>query len=243
MFNRLWASVVALAGCALAQTFEVATLKPSAPNGPRSATHFNIDVSRVDIGAFPLKNIVAFAYGATQDLVEGPAWMATEKFDIQAKPIEGATRDQIPAMLEALLKERFSIVMHRENRRRDIYALIIGKDGLKVKELPPDTVTSMRPVVFANNMIRMDFTDTFAMLATYLSPYVELERPVVDLTGTTGIFHLELDTPRGEIAINPNMLYSPFPDAVEKYGLKLERRSIMTDYIVIDHIDRSPREN
>jgi uncharacterized protein (TIGR03435 family) len=53
-----------------------------------------------------------------------------------------------------------------------------------------------------------------------------------------------LDTPRGEIAIaNPNAIGSPFTDAVEPFGLKLERRNVVTDFIVVDRVNLSPLEN
>jgi uncharacterized protein (TIGR03435 family) len=143
-------------------------------------------VGRVDIASFPLGSLIAYAYGVNAGLVDGPVWLNDRKFDIQAKPPDGATRAQIAEMLKALLIERFGLAVHRETRHRNIYALIIGKDGLKTKELPADTPKSMRPVRLPNNMIRMDVTDTFAALATYLSPYVELERPVVDLSRRVG---------------------------------------------------------
>ncbi|MCU1237673.1 MAG: hypothetical protein JWP63_5640, partial [Candidatus Solibacter sp.] len=47
---------------------------------------------------------------------------------------EGATSDQIPAMLQALLGERFKLAAHKENRPRPVYALVVGKGGPKFKE-------------------------------------------------------------------------------------------------------------
>ena len=42
-------------------------------------------------------------------------------------------------MLQALLAERFKLAVHRENKEQSVYALVVGKNGPKLKESPPDT--------------------------------------------------------------------------------------------------------
>ncbi len=64
--------------------------------------------------------------------------MTSERFDVLAKLPEGASREQVPEMLQALLAERFKLTVHRESKEHAVYALVVGKNGPKLKESPPD---------------------------------------------------------------------------------------------------------
>jgi uncharacterized protein (TIGR03435 family) len=63
-------------------------------------------------------------------------WSDGPKFDILAKLPEGASRDQVPAMLQSLLASRFKLTTHREYREQPVYALVAAKGGLTVKSAP-----------------------------------------------------------------------------------------------------------
>jgi uncharacterized protein (TIGR03435 family) len=47
---------------------------------------------------------------------------------------EGATKEQVPEMLQALLADRFKLTLHRENKDHPVYALVVAKGGSKLKE-------------------------------------------------------------------------------------------------------------
>jgi uncharacterized protein (TIGR03435 family) len=66
-------------------------------------------------------------------------WSDGPKFDIFAKLPEGASRDQVPAMLQNLLTSRFKLTTHREYREQPVYALVTAKGGLTVKSAPQNT--------------------------------------------------------------------------------------------------------
>lgn len=76
------------------------------------------------------------AYNLKNYQISAPDWMASERWDITAKLPDGSDTKQIPLMLQALLRDRFQIEMHRESRELPVYGLIIGKGGLKLKESP-----------------------------------------------------------------------------------------------------------
>jgi len=44
----------------------------------------------------------------------------------------------VPEMLQALLAERFKLTVHRESKEQAVYALVVGKNGPKLKEALPD---------------------------------------------------------------------------------------------------------
>lgn len=79
------------------------------------------------------------AYRVKAYQVNGPDWMATERFDVSAKLPAGTTAAQIPEMLQAFLVDRFQLKMHRDKKDLPVYAVIIGKAPLRLKESPPDS--------------------------------------------------------------------------------------------------------
>jgi uncharacterized protein (TIGR03435 family) len=123
----------------------VATIKPAEPITPAAITsgkfHLGVNVqgSRVDIGYLSLAELIPIAFNVKGHQVSGPDWMKTQRFDILAKMPEGASREQMPEMLRALLEERFQLKVHHENREHGIYALVVAKGGPKLKESPTET--------------------------------------------------------------------------------------------------------
>jgi uncharacterized protein (TIGR03435 family) len=63
---------------------------------------------------------------------------AGPKFDIDAKLPQGASENQVPEMLQALLADRFKLTLHRGAREQEVSALVVSKGGLKVKEAAPE---------------------------------------------------------------------------------------------------------
>jgi uncharacterized protein (TIGR03435 family) len=77
--------------------------------------------------------LVVRAYGVKNYQVSGPAWMDSDRFDVNAKIPAGATQDQFRLMLQKLLADRFHMTVHRENKEMPVYALVVGKNGHKLK--------------------------------------------------------------------------------------------------------------
>ena len=119
--------------------FEVASIKPAPPlQGQVAAGKLHIgmtiDAARVDIGSMSLTDLIQAAYKVKPYQIAGPDWMNANRFDVIAKMPEGATKDQVPEMLQALLADRFKLTAHRENKDHPVYALVPGKGGPKLKE-------------------------------------------------------------------------------------------------------------
>ncbi len=121
--------------------FEVASIKPSEPITPAIVASgklhvgMKIDGVRVDIGNFSLMQVICKAYDVKQYQVSGPPWLLTgQKFDIVANLPHGATKEQVPQMLQALLAERFKLAIHRDTKEHAVYAMVVGKTGIKMKE-------------------------------------------------------------------------------------------------------------
>jgi len=128
--------------------FEVASVKPAGPLDPvaiqsgKMRMGMNIDGAMVDIGSFSLKDLIRTAYEVKDYQVIGAdalgSIMTAQRFNVQAKIPDGATKEQVPQMLQALLADRFKLVVHRETRDHSVYAMVLAKGGLKMKEAEPD---------------------------------------------------------------------------------------------------------
>jgi uncharacterized protein (TIGR03435 family) len=154
--------------------FEVASIRPSAPvslppgaggrgGGPPGGGNgcgqlrFTMDAGRIDIRCTSLEQLISYAFGIPLDRITGPEWMMIRpgphvpgaggpQFDISAKLPEGASEDQVPAMLQNLLADRFRLAVHRGSKEQPGYALVVDKSGLKVKEAAPDATDANAPL-------------------------------------------------------------------------------------------------
>ena len=140
---------------ALAQSlqFEVASIKPASQEqlmasiraGQRPRTGVTVDKGRAEFAYQPLIALIEFAYSVPASQLTGPEMLKTERFDILAKLPAGATDEQAPQMLQALLAERFGLTFHREKKEVQIYALVVGKNGLNPKKMKPATTDEIAP--------------------------------------------------------------------------------------------------
>src|SRR4051794_6394672 len=134
----------AFAAGALAQTaqppsFEVASVKPAAPCcAPGQWRESKGLDDRIDFRYGTKKYCVAAAYGLKEYQVSGPLWITEGRYDILAKAPEGTRKEQIPAMLQALLAERFKLEVHREKKEFNVFAIVVGKNGPKLTESPKE---------------------------------------------------------------------------------------------------------
>jgi uncharacterized protein (TIGR03435 family) len=126
--------------------FEVASIRPS-PTEPQGqvSVGVHIDGAQVRVGSFTLKEYITLAYRTKISQVIGPDWIGSDRFDIAATiPAEGK-QGQIPEMFQALLADRFQLKFHREKKEFPVYALVLGKGPLKLKEVPPDENDNKAP--------------------------------------------------------------------------------------------------
>jgi uncharacterized protein (TIGR03435 family) len=140
----------AFAQAAAPARFEVASVKPSDPNSSSTGLFGSIPSMRpqgaggIAVSNMPLRLLVRLAYSGLQDfqIVGGPSWQMSSKFDITAKAPEGTTKgtqDLLP-MMRTLLAERFKLKTHTENRDLPIYALMIARsDGKLGPDIKPSS--------------------------------------------------------------------------------------------------------
>jgi uncharacterized protein (TIGR03435 family) len=127
-------------------TFEVASVKPAAmdmaklvaqaQSGEMPRVGPRVDGARAEYIFMALKDLISLAYKVKPYQITGPDWIASQRFDIIARLPEGASKDDVPMMLQALLEDRFKLALHRESQEHPVLALVVGKGGPKMKESP-----------------------------------------------------------------------------------------------------------
>jgi uncharacterized protein (TIGR03435 family) len=130
--------------------FEVASVKPAAPQpagfgtlmtpsgGPGTADPGQLRWTNVTLG-FVLRS----AYGLKDYEVVAPKWMDSERYDIVAKVPQGATKKDLMVMLQSLLIERFQLTTHHEQKELPVFALVVSKNGPKMKEIASQPDSSL----------------------------------------------------------------------------------------------------
>jgi len=241
---------------AAAPAFEAVSVKPVEPRPAAFRGGMSVDSARVDLRRISIAELIRIGYEVKAYQVSGPDWIATTRFDIVAKMPEGSTKEQIPAMLKTLLAERFKLTVHRENRDYPVYALIVAKNGPKLKEAAPDpdlaTDSPAPKTTFSgNDVVHMEFPKvTMTALAEVLERYAD--RPVIDETGLEGYYQLALDISQTELRMRQGLVLPPgveSPDpgslfaSVQHLGLKLEAKKEPVKTIVVDRVERTPTEN
>jgi len=229
------------------------------------------DAGRIDYTNVSLRDVIRSAFKVRNDQISGPDWLNSERYIIAAKFPSGATKDDVPAMLQNLLTDRFKLAYHKDSKVLAIYALIQAKGGAKLK--PADTPGGMRMMMGPKGR-HLTGKVTLAQLADALSNMAD--HPVLDMTELKGAFDIDLEftsdfSPEGMRSGMPGPPPGPAPgpgagpgapsggearphdesaDAPalftaiqEKLGLKLEPRKAPVDLYIIDHVERVPTEN
>jgi uncharacterized protein (TIGR03435 family) len=272
-------SVFAFSVTAHAQTptFEVVSIKPN-----------RLDSNRVNLNLEPggrfvatnvsLQVLISVAYGEGAPLppnrlvmnakwiggIAGGGYATADRFDIVAKAAGEIAQDQLPRAVQALLADRFKLVVHHETRELAAYDLVMDRTDKRLgPRLHRSDVDCTDPREFtaknADGTSKCGFRNypgsakgrtTMAILTRFFTGVVADHRPVENRTGLDGTFDFELtwtpdvplpaDAPPGP-PIDANGP-SVFTAAREQLGLKLEPRKQSIDVIVVDRAEH-PTEN
>ena len=229
--------------------FEVATIKLSDPNRRRL---YSIGGAQVSAVGATVRDLIVFSYGVHARQISGsPAWVESDKFDIQGKPEGGGRPDpnQFKTMLQKLLKDRFQLAFHRDQKQLTVYALTVGKNGPKLtRSEAASPIPNLVPRGPGNLPARNATMGEFAgMMQSHL------DRPVVDQTELQGRFDFQLQwtpdeytslggpgdpPPPGGAETQPDL----FTAIQQQLGLKLESTKAQFDVLVIDKVEK-PSEN
>ena len=241
----------------VAAEFETVSIRPVPPGkvgrsgGPGSSTPDQFAYESISLGG-----LVSEAFGVREDQIEAPFWIYLENYGITAKIPPSTARAQIPVMLQNLLADRFHLVVHHTSKESPGYELVVAASGSKLQ-------ASMGGSPQPNRVQRMSVRETpdrrsletcqhcpISVLLRQASrqvgtwdlsggyPPILVPAIVVDKTGLTGEYDFNL-TLTGDEGGNNDFSYV----IQEQLGLKLEKSDrIPVDVLVIDYVDRVPRQ-
>jgi uncharacterized protein (TIGR03435 family) len=269
-------ALAAVAATARAQTakptFEVASVKrnvsgaPGPGGGPTETsslrpggafTATNTTLQRLILGYF------GGPAGITREdqLIGGPAWIRTARFDINAKAASDVPRDQIVLMVQSMLEERFRLVIDRGQVERDVYVLTrahsrerLGPDIYPATDCPGplapgerrspgDTIARIRNSPRPSSGAQLSFggnCSTMDGLAGALQR--TLGTTVLNKTGIEGQWNFAVAHSSQLSATAADNRPNLFVAVEEQLGLKLERTRGWVDILIIDDV-REPTED
>jgi uncharacterized protein (TIGR03435 family) len=204
--------------------------------------------------------MIRHAYQLELDQIDGgPDWLNTDRYDVQARVDKSALeilknlgREHADLeqrqMMQALLADRFKLVVHRDTRAVPVYDLVLAENGPKMQQsLPGDAEAQGRVIQVSNGHISGREVP-IATLASLLSE--QLGRGVIDKTGLANHYDVTLQWPmsaEGQQATESSSAAESSREMIlaavaDQLGLKLEPHEVPMEILVIDHVER-PSQN
>jgi uncharacterized protein (TIGR03435 family) len=228
--------------------FEVATVKVNRTNSGRS------NFPSLRNGTLTAQNVsmlelLQAAYDVSALRVTGPEWLSSDRFDLVGRSPEGVPDSELMPMLQALLKDRFRLFVHREMKETPVYEMIVAKSGVKMLPYDPRSPLLLSPPNRGGSVIIG--SSTMLQLANRIT--ASADRPVINKTGLEGrytyaltFFASVVSPAEGAPPIGESSdLAAPdlFAAVQQQLGLKLVPKKEVIEILVVDHADRVPSEN
>ncbi len=173
----------------------------------------------------------------------GPDWLDTQRFDITAKAAGETPEDTLRAMAQSLLADRFKLAVHHQTKEMQAYVLLVAKDGPKFTESKTGGDSDLQ--ADQKRMLISIRRTPLSQLTDML--YAVLRTPVVDETGLTGKYDLDINVAKYMSMGADGHMQDPVDLIMtglrEELGLKVESRKVALDLVVVDHAEKTPGEN
>jgi uncharacterized protein (TIGR03435 family) len=228
-----------------APAFEVASVRINTSRSSSSSTQQRVNGSFEMINV-TLRSMVAHAFDMhARQILGGPDWIDSERFDVLAKAPAGDDGSKMTAMLRALLVERFRLASHTEIRDQPIYALVtMRSDGRLGPQIAPTQRDCSVPQARSCgvNMSTDGRGTTMQAQAVSLADLAAalagpVDRMVIDRTGITGSYDVDLRFTRdgmpGSLAGDTPAVFTALQ---EQLGLRLESARGPVDVLIIDSV-------
>ena len=229
------------AGQAELPAFDVASVRANRSDSP------NANCGRVTGNQYAATNcsvvsLLRLAFDIQEFQIAGqPAWADRDRFDIVATIPDGARPpDNWRLMVQALLRDRFKLRFHREQRPASVFALTVGKGGHRLTPAGPCERPNGRCDFNGSPARVWGESVSMAQFAARLSR--SLGVMVVDRTGLSSLYDVSLewtveDQFRGRGASASPTIFTAIQDQL---GLRLESTTGTVDMLVVDSVESPP---
>jgi uncharacterized protein (TIGR03435 family) len=247
------------------KTFDVVSIRQNISQQRRGPMNLAPGPDGFRVEGQPLLNLLLTAYttkagGMFLNNIDNlPDWAKDSRYDIEAR-ISDADRAawqdpknqpaMLQEMLQAMLADRFQLVVHREMKEKSVYDLVVTRGGPKFQETRPDEPRPAGPTLpgggvmgqgadGATHMYNMPMSVLAALLTS------KSDRTVLDKTGLTGRYSIDLHEPAqmaapsaGQDGPTEEDRRPAVSDALKSVGLELKPAKEQVEKLVIDHIDK-----
>jgi len=223
-------------------SFDVATIKPTAPN--QQMSRYGVRTRNFKAVNQSISELIGFAYHLQTRQIEGaPAWANSEHFDLAGKPdLPGQpSEEQYRLMLRKLLAERFNLKVHTEQKEFPVLAMTLEKGQ------PPLTKSDLTVAGYHSAVAMRQSNDgqldgqfsfySMADLAEMMMNFIR-DRQIVDETGLQGRFDFIMKIPWEQGHFTPDEITIAMFEAVKSLGFKLVAKKEPLNVVVIDHVER-----
>ena len=203
-------TAVTVASAQTGPRFEVTSVKPILEQPSNSAAGVQITQRLARFSNVSLKDVVGFAFGMRMQQIVAPDWLGSVRFEIAGTLPENFKPADMPAMLQALLEDRFHMRAHREMREFAAYGLEVAPGGIKLPRTDEPTPCGGPFTVTANTSAGVTAIDlgngatlavgnnrfdarkvTMLQLAEVVARFVD--RNVLDMTALTGRYDVMIE--------------------------------------------------
>ena len=232
-------------------TFEVASIRPANPearNGFIRALPGGYGYAAQNMS---VKVMISLMYKVPMRQINGgPEWLATARYDVEAKADKAYNLDDLHTMFQNLLADRFKLKFHKEIKQGPVYALSVDKSGLKMR-INGSGEDMKIPINRGQNNEFIGVKVPMRYFCWWLTQQLQRnDRPVIDETGLkdsydfTLAFAPELPPDVPKESLPPELLDRPsiFDAVRDQLGLKLTPQNGPVEHYVIDHVER-PSDN
>jgi len=216
--------------------FEVASIHPNLSGSDGSVIDLP-ESGRLRVTNATLKTLIRFAYLIQNDqIVGGPKWLDSDRYDIEAKTARPISESQEPALMQNLLADRFRLRVHRERRELTVYDLMQAKSGPLFKESTSASSsihTNRGPGKSRISVTRITLDQVAGMVGK------QMGRIIQNKTGLRGYYDLTLEWDPDQTA--DSTVPSIFSALQEQLGLRLESQKGMVDVLAIDSAEKASK--
>ena len=237
---------------AASPTFDATDVHPHPKsNAVTQTTGGVIRGGRYDLRGATMLELVRTAYNLEPDFIAGgPSWLERDRFDIAAKAPQATSQENIRLMLQALLADRFKLVVHKDSRPIAGFGLTVSKGKHKLRETEGKGFGCQGKNQMPDSGVPTVIVECKNMTMEALAPFLKnagqgsITGPVMDATGLKGAWDFELKfTPR-QLLQRAGADGIDFLVAVEQQlGLKLEPQKVPQPVLVVDSVNIQPTAN
>lgn len=214
--------------------FEVAVIRKATEGittlSPPESGHINYEHVTLHL-------LISIAFGVDSQSIESHVpWLSEQQYSVRAQGPNGVpfSPDAFRQAMQTLLRERFHLQTHQEQRLESGYELVIASGGIKLS--PTDKASAMA-YIWPTRIVGkgIPLKNLAGMLRT------QLGRPVVDHTGILQNYDIDLAfaPANGSESSLPSL-----PTALrQNCGLELKSAKVPETYLVVDSADREPVED